>query len=322
MFERISLKLVELFAALKREEGQGATEYAMVIGFLVVTLARRPRCPRRRDQRRSSTGVADARSTRTGSVGQDARDGSDEIDCVRLADSSLSDRLRRSAAGAPGAFIRRRSELPRAAAATQREGQAAVEFALVVPVLCLVVLALIDFGKALNYWLDTSHLAGEGSRLAAVLGNSPEPGGDWKAWIAAAGRVEGAARRDGRPRRRRLRLPAERNAGEDRRPGPGQVSADYMDPVRRRRHHQARGPLDDAARAASDVRSGRMLNLRGITEPSLVRGRRRAGSHSDPHAGAALPAAARHRRRQLVRAQAAPADAGRCRSTCRRRALR
>jgi Flp pilus assembly pilin Flp len=34
MFERISLML----AGLKREEGQGATEYAMVIGFLIVTL--------------------------------------------------------------------------------------------------------------------------------------------------------------------------------------------------------------------------------------------------------------------------------------------
>jgi Flp pilus assembly pilin Flp len=32
MFERISLML----AGLNREEGQGATEYAMVIGFLVV----------------------------------------------------------------------------------------------------------------------------------------------------------------------------------------------------------------------------------------------------------------------------------------------
>jgi Flp pilus assembly pilin Flp len=35
MFERISLKLVEL---VSKEEGQGATEYAMVIGFLIVTL--------------------------------------------------------------------------------------------------------------------------------------------------------------------------------------------------------------------------------------------------------------------------------------------
>jgi Flp pilus assembly pilin Flp len=38
MFERISLKMVQLFTELKREEGQGATEYAMVIGFLIVGL--------------------------------------------------------------------------------------------------------------------------------------------------------------------------------------------------------------------------------------------------------------------------------------------
>ena len=35
MFERISLKLAEL---VSREEGQGATEYAMVIAFLVIGL--------------------------------------------------------------------------------------------------------------------------------------------------------------------------------------------------------------------------------------------------------------------------------------------
>jgi Flp pilus assembly pilin Flp len=38
MYERISLKLVELLSGLKREEGQGATEYAMVIAFLIVLL--------------------------------------------------------------------------------------------------------------------------------------------------------------------------------------------------------------------------------------------------------------------------------------------
>jgi Flp pilus assembly pilin Flp len=38
MYERISLKLVELISELKREEGQGATEYAMVIGFLIILL--------------------------------------------------------------------------------------------------------------------------------------------------------------------------------------------------------------------------------------------------------------------------------------------
>jgi Flp pilus assembly pilin Flp len=42
MFERISLTLGRLFTArledLKREEGQGATEYAMVLAFLVIGL--------------------------------------------------------------------------------------------------------------------------------------------------------------------------------------------------------------------------------------------------------------------------------------------
>jgi Flp pilus assembly pilin Flp len=39
MLERISLKMVQLVKELKREEGQGATEYAMVIVFLILTLA-------------------------------------------------------------------------------------------------------------------------------------------------------------------------------------------------------------------------------------------------------------------------------------------
>jgi Flp pilus assembly pilin Flp len=38
MFERISLKMVELLSGLREEEGQGATEYAMVIGFLILLL--------------------------------------------------------------------------------------------------------------------------------------------------------------------------------------------------------------------------------------------------------------------------------------------
>jgi Flp pilus assembly pilin Flp len=42
MFERMSLTLGRLmtvsFADLKREDGQGATEYAMVVGFVIVGL--------------------------------------------------------------------------------------------------------------------------------------------------------------------------------------------------------------------------------------------------------------------------------------------
>ena len=41
MYDRISVTLGGLFAgltSLKREEGQGATEYALVLGFLIVAL--------------------------------------------------------------------------------------------------------------------------------------------------------------------------------------------------------------------------------------------------------------------------------------------
>ena len=47
-------------------------------------------------------------------------------------------------------------------------GQAAVEFALVVPILCVVIIAILHFGKVMNYWLDLNHVASEGARKAAV----------------------------------------------------------------------------------------------------------------------------------------------------------
>jgi Flp pilus assembly protein TadG len=47
-------------------------------------------------------------------------------------------------------------------------GQALVEFALVLPLLILLLFALLDFGKAYNYWIDQTHLANEGARWAAV----------------------------------------------------------------------------------------------------------------------------------------------------------
>lgn len=62
-------------------------------------------------------------------------------------------------------------------------GQAAVEFALCVPVLCLIVLALIDFAKAANYWLDANQLANIGARLAAVAGTTPQPSPTLTKWV-------------------------------------------------------------------------------------------------------------------------------------------
>ena len=54
------------------------------------------------------------------------------------------------------------------------EGVALVEFALVLPILALLLFAMIDFGKAFNDWIDETHLANEGARWAVVDRN---PGG-------------------------------------------------------------------------------------------------------------------------------------------------
>ena len=48
---------------------------------------------------------------------------------------------------------------------------ALVEFALVLPVLLVLLLGMLDFGKAFNYWIDETHLANEGARWAAVNKN-------------------------------------------------------------------------------------------------------------------------------------------------------
>jgi Flp pilus assembly protein TadG len=55
-------------------------------------------------------------------------------------------------------FLRARSE----------SGQATVEFALLLPVLLLVLLGMLDFGRAVNYYNTLTELAAEGARSAAV----------------------------------------------------------------------------------------------------------------------------------------------------------
>ena len=50
----------------------------------------------------------------------------------------------------------------------RQEGQALVEFALVAPVFFLLVAGIIQFGVALNYWLDLQRIANQGARWAVV----------------------------------------------------------------------------------------------------------------------------------------------------------
>jgi Flp pilus assembly protein TadG len=58
---------------------------------------------------------------------------------------------------------------------SDERGVALIEFALVLPLILLIVLGMIDVGKAVNYWNDETHLANEAARYAAV-NKSPVPG--------------------------------------------------------------------------------------------------------------------------------------------------
>jgi TadE-like protein len=60
---------------------------------------------------------------------------------------------------------------------------AIVEFALILPILMLLVVTILDFGRALNYWADTTHLASEGARLAAVDRVPGGGGGSLQEWL-------------------------------------------------------------------------------------------------------------------------------------------
>jgi Flp pilus assembly protein TadG len=58
---------------------------------------------------------------------------------------------------------------------TNQRGVALIEFALVLPMILLILLGMIDVGKAVNYWNDETHLANEAARYA-VVNKSPLTG--------------------------------------------------------------------------------------------------------------------------------------------------
>ena len=83
--------------------------------------------------------------------------------CKQLTRTTLR-RSRLLASGRP-AVLRARDE----------DGSALVEFTLLLPVLLLLLFGVLDFGRAINYWIDESQLANVGARYAAVNHN-PGPG--------------------------------------------------------------------------------------------------------------------------------------------------
>jgi Flp pilus assembly protein TadG len=59
-------------------------------------------------------------------------------------------------------------DILRQPSAIEERGTAIVELAFVLPLLLVLLIGMLDFGKAFNSWIDETHLANEGARLAAV----------------------------------------------------------------------------------------------------------------------------------------------------------
>jgi hypothetical protein len=76
------------------------------------------------------------------------------------------------ASSSPREPSRRFSGRKKAARALRSErGTAVVEFALIAPLLFLLVGGIIDFARAMNYYNDLTQLAGQGARAAIVASN-------------------------------------------------------------------------------------------------------------------------------------------------------
>jgi hypothetical protein len=103
------------------------------------------------------------------------------------------------------------------------QGQALAEFALVLPVLILVLFGMIEFGRGFNYWNDVTHISAEGARFA-VVNRKPDPSN------AASLQAQLLAQGD---------TPELRSGGSSALPQPAQVCVDFPngtsrigDPVR------------------------------------------------------------------------------------------
>jgi hypothetical protein len=60
-------------------------------------------------------------------------------------------------------------------------GAVLVEFAFVLPIFLMIAFLIFDAGRAFNYWIDQTHLASEGARMAAV---DRIPGGGLRTYLA------------------------------------------------------------------------------------------------------------------------------------------
>jgi hypothetical protein len=100
------------------------------------------------------------------------------------------------------------------------EGQALPEFALVIPLLALVLFAVLHFGKALDYWNNATHISAEGARYAAVNGKPypTDPASLQQQLLGQSG------------------TPELRDGGTDSVPGGAEVCVDFPDGTATRGH--------------------------------------------------------------------------------------
>lgn len=56
----------------------------------------------------------------------------------------------------------------------KRKGQSMVEFALVLPILILLLVGIFEFGQMFNAYLQINHASREGARTAALRGTDAE----------------------------------------------------------------------------------------------------------------------------------------------------
>ena len=67
----------------------------------------------------------------------------------------------------------------------EERGVALVEFALVAPILLVLLFGMLDFGRVFNYWIDATHLSNEGARWAVVNKNPGSSGTTLQEYIQA-----------------------------------------------------------------------------------------------------------------------------------------
>ena len=129
------------------------------------------------------------------------------------------------------------------------DGQALPEFALVIPILAVVLFAVLHFGKAFNYWNDATHISAEGARYAAVNGK-PFPSDPTSLQSQLLGQSTGELR----------------TGGTDSIPAGAEVGVDFPDGTAQRGH-----PVRGTLRVTYSWMPLLGLDDTPVTSPSVMR---------------------------------------------------